>query len=80
LHISFEHYLVMGAFQRLVEFYWVGRLLCLLAGEPFFEINQDISPLTLYESTVVLPKFLRLWRILVPGIHRVVGIAGVARI
>lgn len=78
LHISFEHYLVMGAIQRLLEFYWVGRLLCLLAGEPFFEINQDISPLPLYKSTVGLPKFLRLRRILMPGIHRVVGIAGIA--
>jgi len=30
----------MGAIQRLVEFYWVGRLLCLLAGEPFLKSTK----------------------------------------
>jgi hypothetical protein len=42
---------IMGSIESLVELYRVGWLLCLFAGESFFEINQEFSPSRLHKSS-----------------------------
>jgi hypothetical protein len=46
-----ERPFIMGSIKSLVELYRIGWLLCLLAGESFFEINQGLSPIHLHKSS-----------------------------